>query len=145
MHRHKLLVGVLMSLGHFIVLLAVLGFWIAGGFLFEEMVTALGLIGPLFAGYTTVIFAYVIDHPEVITSPGEKISLTYRIMSLFVPLLFIGIVGGAVVLWAYKIAFTTFDQFKTLVGLLEGAFGVYVGQFIYSMFKKPQATVGAAG
>ncbi len=53
------------------------------------------------------------------------------------PALFVAVVAAAVIFWSYKIAFTNFDQFKVLVGLLEGAFGVYVGQFIYSMFKKP--------
>ena len=138
MHQHKLLVGLLMSAGHFLVLLMILGLWIAGGFLFDEMVTALGLIGPLFAGYTTVIFSYIREHPEAIQAPQERISWAYRATSLFLPILFVVIVGTAVVLWAYKIAFTTFDQFKILVGLLEGAFGVYVGQFIYSMFGKPR-------
>jgi hypothetical protein len=53
------------------------------------------------------------------------------------------VVGGSVVLWAYKKAFTQFEQFKVLVGILEGAFGVYVGQFIYSMF--PPASKNANG
>ncbi len=71
MHKHRLRVGLFISSAHFVVLLTILGFWVAGGFLFDEMVTALGLIGPLFAGYTTVIFAYLIDHPHVISSPEE--------------------------------------------------------------------------
>jgi MFS family permease len=133
MHAHKITIGMFLIVTHFGILLAVLGFWISGGFLFDEMVTALGLIGPLFAGYTTVIFSYITDQKRG-APPDEPVSIPYRAASFLVAFLFALVVGGSVVLWAYKKAFTEFEQFKVLVGMLEGAFGVYVGQFIYSMF-----------
>jgi len=133
MHAHKIALGMFLIITHFGILLAVLGFWICGGFLFDEMVTALGLIGPLFAGYSTVVFSYITDQKRG-PPPDEPVSVSYRVTSFLVAFLFALVVGGAVVLWAYKIAFAQFEQFKVLVGILEGAFGVYVGQFIYSMF-----------
>jgi hypothetical protein len=135
--KHKTQVGSFLVAGHFVILLSIILAWIDHGFLFEEMVTALGLIGPLFAGYTTVIFSHIIEHAQDVTNPAqESLSLVYRVASFVVPAIFILVVGGSVYMWANKIGFTDFEQFKILVGLLEGAFGVYVGQFIYAMFKK---------
>ena len=142
MERHKNQVGSFVVAGHFIILLSIIIAWVKHGFLFEEMVTALGLIGPLFAGYTTVIFSHIIEHaqdPKAQTN--EDLSFVYRAASFLVPAVFIAVVGASVYMWANKIGFTEFEQFKILVGLLEGAFGVYVGQFIYSMFKKPEKEV----
>ena len=135
MHAHKISLGIFLVVTHFGILLSIFAFWIKGGFLFDEMITALGLIAPLFAGYSTVIFAYITDHQRG-TPPPEPVTVSYRVTSFFVALMFAVVVGGAVVLWAYKIGFTDFEQFKIVVGLLEGLFGVYVGQFIYSMFPK---------
>jgi hypothetical protein len=135
MHAHKIGVGIFMIVTHFGILLSIFAFWISGGFLFDEMITALGLIAPLFAGYSTVIFSYIADHNKM-KPPSEPVTVSYRVVSFLVALLFAVVVGGAVVLWAFKIGFTDFEQFKIVVGLLEGMFGVYVGQFIYSMFPK---------
>jgi uncharacterized membrane protein len=137
MEKHRNQVGSFVVIGHFVILLSIIFAWIDHGFLFEEMVTELGLIGPLFAGYTTVIFSHIIEHAQDIkVQKQEYVSLSYRIASFAVPALFIAVVGACVYMWANKIGFTDFEQFKILVGLLEGGFGVYVGQFIYSMFKK---------
>jgi hypothetical protein len=144
MRKHKIAVGLFLSGSHFSILILILVFWSINGFLFDEMVTAIGLIGPLFAGYTSAIFAYIIDEAEAISTPDAPVSLPFRIASFAAPIIFVLTVGGAVVLWSFKIGFTDFEQFKILVGILEGAFGIYVGQFIYSMFKKPKRR-GAGG
>jgi hypothetical protein len=56
--KHKTQVGSFVVAGHFVILLSIILAWIDHGFLFEEMVTALGLIGPLFALHDGHIFAY---------------------------------------------------------------------------------------
>jgi hypothetical protein len=136
MHKHRIQLGIFMIISHFLILLEVIVLWMFHGFLFEEMTTSLGLIGPLFAGYTTVIIAYIIDHASVLKDDGSQVSVAFRAVSLMVPAMFVIVIASSAVLWAFKIGFTEFNQFKVLVGLIEGAFGVYVGQFIYAMFKK---------
>jgi len=140
MHKHRIKLGIFMIISHFLILIEVIVFWMLHGFLFEEMTTSLGLIGPLFAGYTTVIIAYIIDHASVLKDDGSEVSLAFRMVSFMVPAMFVLVVAISVALWAFKVGFTEFNQFKVLVGLLEGAFGVYVGQFIYAMFKKGAST-----
>ena len=51
-------------------------------------------------------------------------------------LVFGAVVESAIVLWAYRKGFSEFGQFTKLVTVLEGLFGVYAGQFIYSLFPK---------
>jgi hypothetical protein len=144
MHKHRIQLGLFMIISHFLILLEVIILWTFHGFLFEEMTTSLGLIGPLFAGYTTVIIAYIIDHASVLKDDGPRPSVAFRTVSFMIPALFVAVIASSVALWAFKVGFTEFSQFKVLVGLIEGAFGVYVGQFIYAMFKKPAdaTTVG---
>jgi hypothetical protein len=72
----------------------------------------------------------------VLKDEGPPLSMAFRVMSLAIPGLFVIVVFASIVLWAFKKGFTEFDQFKILVGLIEGGFGVYVGQFIYALFKK---------
>jgi len=49
------------------------------------------------------------------------------------------VVAVAVVLWAYKKAFTEFWQFEIVIAMVESVIGIYVGQFVYSIFKNPDA------
>jgi hypothetical protein len=139
MFDHRTKVGLFMIAGHFVIILLILTMWGVGGFLFEEMVTAVGLIGPLFAGYTTVIVTHVIENRDPTSEKQEPLTAAYRLLSVAIPAVFMMALVAAVLFWSYRIGFKSFDQFKILVGLLEGAFGIYVGQFIYSMFKKREA------
>src|SRR5215470_737511 len=97
MHAHKVRLGIFLVSIHFIVLLSVGVFWVAGGFLFDEMIAAVGLIAPLFAGYTTVIISYINDHKNT-EPPPEPVTHAYRISSLLIALLFGIVVEGAVTL-----------------------------------------------
>jgi len=46
MHKHKIAVGLSLVFTHFGIIILVFAFWIIGGFLFTEMVTAIGVIVP---------------------------------------------------------------------------------------------------
>jgi hypothetical protein len=140
MTKHTLNIAILIVASHFCILIEIIWLWLKSpkGFLFPEMVTAIGLIGPLFAGYTTVILNTVIKTGES-TIPAGTENIAYKSFSLAIPLTFSLVVAGAVYCWGFKIGFTDFEEFKILVGLIQGAFGVYVGLFIYSIFKKEGA------
>jgi hypothetical protein len=77
MHAHKIAVGFSLIVTHFGIIILVSAFWILGGFLFTEMVTAIGMIVPLFAGYTTIIFSYINEHRKV-APPREPVAAPYR-------------------------------------------------------------------
>lgn len=136
MHMLRTLTGSTMVVANFLLILGVFVLWLMGGFLFSEMVTTVGLITPLFAGYTTAILKYVIENRFRRSKQEESpVSLIFAVYSLGIPLLFALLVGGAIICWAYRYGFSEFEQFKISVCLIESAFGVYVGQFVYSMFK----------
>jgi hypothetical protein len=137
MTRHSAIVGLMIVLGHFSLLILVIALWLRypTGFLFGEMVTAIGIIGPLFAAYTTVIINVILRtrHERVEADRGNGFS---RGMSIALPILFAAIVGRIIWCWTFKIGFTDFEQFKVALGSIEGVFGLYVGQFIYGIFKQ---------
>jgi len=137
MQRQKIIVGLFMIGSHFFIILMVMVAWLAGGFLFTEMVTAVGLIAPLFAGYTTVIIGFINDNREALPRSDTEVTESYKVVSFALPALFAFVTGASVVMWALRIGFSEFDQFKILVGMIQGIFGVYVGQLIYGMFKRP--------
>jgi NADH:ubiquinone oxidoreductase subunit 6 (subunit J) len=134
-YRVKLLVGGFMIGSHFLLILLIAGLYIMRGIAFTEMTTTIGLIGPLFAGYTSVIFAFIIKNKNKLNSDGEHVNLPYAIASFFVPTVFVIALLFSVILKAWNIGFSDFENFKVMIGTIEGVFGIYVGQFVYSMFE----------
>jgi hypothetical protein len=138
----KLLVGGIMIAAHFLLMILIVSLYMVHGLAFTEMTTTIGLIGPLFAGYTSVIFAFVIKHKNRMDLGNERVNLAYAVTSSFVPIIFVVALFIAVICKAWNIGFSDFENFKVTIGVIQGAFGVYVGQFIYSMFEaaKPAGT-----
>ena len=134
-HKLRMAVGFFLVISHFGVLVLVFSLHFAGGFSFSEMTTTVGLIAPLFAGYTSVILAFIVKNKDKIEESNHKITASYAVMSFFLPLLFVCCLTSIVVMKSHSVGFANFDDFKVLLALIEGAFGVYVGQFIYSMFE----------
>ena len=134
-NANKIGVGLFMIASHFLAIVVLVLLTFIGGFSIDEMTTTIGFIGPLFAGYSSVIIAYIIKHKSD-TSYGEGIvNPVYALVSFAVPALFVLIIFSLIFLKAFNFGVTDFSIFKTIIGLVEGAFGLYVGQFIYSMFE----------
>src|ERR1700746_3212867 len=85
----KLVVGGLMIVAHFLLMIVIIGLYMVHGLAFTEMTTTIGLIGPLFAGYTSVIFAFVIKHKNRMDLGNERVNLAYAVASSFVPTIFV--------------------------------------------------------
>lgn len=128
-------VGIFIVCSHFFVIVLTFMFFFASGFDFDEMTTIIGLVSPLFAGYTTVIISYIIKNRRDVRLHSSTVNTPYIFLSFLTPSIFVLLVLLLVVLQAWDIGFNNFNQFKAALTLIEGAFSVYVGQFIYSMFK----------
>ena len=61
-HENKIAVAILMIASHFFLMISVIFVYFIGGLSLSEMTTVLGLIWPLFAGYTSVILSFVITN-----------------------------------------------------------------------------------
>lgn len=112
--------------------------WFAacGGFTFNQATTTLGLIGPLFVGYTSVIVSFYVRHrheSDHVDSP--TVNRGYTVLSWFFPVFLASLLLAAILGYVYGKGIEEFDNFVKAIGIIEGICGIYVGQFIYSMFE----------
>ncbi len=129
----------LFVVSHFLTLVLVGALYLKRGFTFEETTTTIAIIAPLFAGYTTLIVKHIIANrnrkSDPSTSPIQ--SGLFVFVSLFIPVVFICVIVSMVLVRAYNAGISDFEQFKILLGIVEGAFAVYVGLIINALFTTP--------
>jgi hypothetical protein len=131
----KTILGFLMIAGHMLIVCLVIGVFFAGGVSFEEMTTSIGIISPLFAGYTSAIVAFII-HEKIATADNTaQLRASFMALSSIFPILFFGCIAGMILMQCYHVGFANFEQFKTALAGMNGLFGVYVGQFMHSLFQ----------
>jgi hypothetical protein len=129
--------AVLFVVSHFITLILVGALYLQRGFTFDETLTTIAIITPLFAGYTTLIVKFIVANrsklPDPATDPLQ--SGLFVFLSLFIPILFILVIVAIVLARGFNAGITTFEQFKILLGVVEGAFAVYVGLILNALFE----------
>ena len=130
----KKAISVFVTLSHIMMFVTFIAFYSIRGFTFEEMTTCLALMGPVFSGFTTIIFKNVIQE-KYITRGGRRVSGLYVFHSFLLPGALVGLIFAAVFLKAFNQVFSSFEQFKLTLGLIEAAFAAYVGQFLSSLYK----------
>jgi hypothetical protein len=121
---------------HLLIILLVMILWGIHGFTFSEMTTTVAIIVPMFATYTTTIIRSIIATRTRAIASSVEVSKDYAFFSLLIPSIFVLCLFAATILKAFNIAFDSFDQFKIVIGLLEGIFGVYTGLFVTALFPK---------
>jgi len=131
--------GIFLVLAHFGILTLVVVLWLNEYYLKEQMTTAISIIAPFFATYTTAIIKYMISGKNQRGGRGRVLSEGFVFIGFLVPLLFVSFVASAVILKAYNIGLKDFEDFKIMLGTAETIFGVYVGQLIFSLFEQPKA------
>jgi predicted tellurium resistance membrane protein TerC len=131
----RVIIGIGLVAGHLITILTILGLYTLGGFAFDEMTTAVGLVSPMFVAYTSVIASYFARHRFRSASLGKIIEPAFVAMTMAAPALFIFVVLGATMMKAFNIAFASFDEYKTTILGIETVFGVYLGRFMPILFE----------
>lgn len=114
----------------------IMNLWQAGTFPLMEFLTLTGLIVPLFASYLAAIFKDITQRRHV-DSPLDKrlVSRSFQWSALL--LLFLYLVVLLVVIDLYgRGDLTEFTQLTTLIAAVEGGLGVYLGQIVFTLFKK---------
>jgi len=134
----KYTIGWFLVVLHIIVILLAIGFFIKGGFTFDQLTTLFAVIVPMFAGYTTAIVTFVVNNRFVEVDPSKLVNVTFVVMSFLFPSIFSVLIIGAVTLQAFSVTFENFEQFKHALILIEGLFAIYVGRFIYALFERIQ-------
>ena len=128
-------VGIFLILSNLVVVITALVFYFLGGFLFEEITTTVALIVPMFSVYTTAIVKSFIEHRRNISDKSHVVSGTYVFVVWLFPTSFTIYLVSLVVLKAFNIGFSSFEQFKAFLIASETIFGAYVGLVLGSMFR----------
>lgn len=129
------LIGIGLVVSHVAVLVVLMVLWAVGGFSFEEFTTAVVLISPLLAAYTTAIIRFFIQNRGTLTSGGDRVNLPYVCIALLLPFLFVALLLAAILMKAWNVGFASFEQFKIAVGVLQSALGVYVAQVLAPLYE----------
>lgn len=62
------------------------------------------------------------------------VNASYILISVLIPAVFVVLLETSIFLKAFNVAFSSFEQFKSLLAILEAIFGVYLGMVLSSMF-----------
>ena len=127
-------VGVFLILSHFITLFLVLMLTILDRFTKPELFTAVGLILPLFASYTTIIVHRFLSLTKEKPPDPKLVPFPRIFVALFIPSVFVLFVLAGIFWKAF--GSLDFDSFRTMLGVGETAFGIYIGMIVKSMFER---------
>lgn len=127
---------------HFSIILLIIGLHtIIGGFSFEQMTTTLALIIPMVGVYTPAIVKYFNNTKSMQHIKSKNVSRDYILLTRWVLGIYALALISIILLKSFNIAFSDFEQFKTMLGLIQTAFGVYVGMILSSMFEAETSKV----
>ena len=128
------MIGMFLILANLLVVSTTLIFFFLHGFLFEELTTTIALIVPMFSVYTTAVIKSIIANRAKRNDETPLVSGQYIFISWLFPVIFTVYLLSLVVLKAFNLAFSSFEQFKTMLVGSETIFGAYAGLVISSMF-----------
>jgi len=132
--------GVFLIVLHVCVLLSIVFLRFLGGFERQEFTTLMGVVTPMFSGYTSAIIAFIVRDRHVSVDTSDRVTGVYSGLLFALPTLLVVVVLTAMWLQAYKRAFENFEDFKTFVMTFESAFAVYVSVVIYALFEPKSLT-----
>jgi len=136
-------IGVSLVLAHLIVMGLLFVLFVLNGFTFDELTTAIAIISPMFAVYTTGIVRYIIDSRSLPKMEEGPVRGSFVFLSFLMAFLFTAALVSMVLLKAFNMAFSNFEQFKHSLTIIEIIFAVYVGQIVGSLFKEAYSGGGA--
>ena len=107
----------------------------SGGLSSEQAIGAITLITPLFAVYLGVMYKELAK-TKLKNSVGRPGSVPKSFRNLTFVTLFVYIAAIITVVTLKASGTFSYNQFQTMLTAVESGFGVYVGQIIFSLFKK---------
>lgn len=109
----------------------------------DELSTCLTLLGPTFAIYTAAVLRFISRREERRAS-GRRVSAPLAFISLAYPSFFLIATLAILFAKAFNYAFTSLEQFRVMLSVVQGAFGLFGAQIIASLFDLPQGKAGPA-
>jgi hypothetical protein len=143
-HAAKNRLGLFLIASHLAIVALLLGEFVAGGFSFKDMTTAVALVAPMFTAYTAVVVKYFIDNRAAERDRSARLSGPFVTLMFGVAALFVILVIAAILLFAANIGFSSFEQLKAVLAILEGAYGLYLGKVVEALFPRSPTAPAAA-
>lgn len=133
----KNLLGILIISTQVLAIALTLILWVFTGFTFDEMTTTIALIIPMLGVYIPPLYKYFYD--QRLSSPlssqyNRKLSVPYIFIVLAFPSFLILLLIASIMLKALNVAFSNFEQFKTMLAIIQSLFGAYAMQLITRLF-----------
>jgi hypothetical protein len=141
-HTTKNALGLFLIASHLLIVALLLGTFIAGGLSFRDMTTAVALVTPMFTAYTVVVIKYFVDNRTTARDRSAQLSGAFVAISFGVPAIFVTLVAASILLFAANVGFSSFEQLKSVLAILEGAYGLYLGKLVDALF--PHSPAAAA-
>ncbi len=98
------------------------------------MKTTVALIIPMFAIYTTAIVSLFVLPAKPSLEPAPPVQFRTVFVTVFFPVIFVVAIVAMILLKAYKIGFSTFEEFKDMLGIIETVFAVYLATVLRALF-----------
>jgi hypothetical protein len=141
-YRLKNTIAIFLIIGHLLSIILVVVLRIADGFLQDEMTTAIALLTPMFAVYTTAVIAHLIDTRHTIADTSPVVTGVFVFLATLLPFLFVLSIICLILLKGFNIAFSNFEEFKTILAIIGTMFALYLGAVIRSLYKSSVQEVG---
>ena len=132
-------VGLFVLALHVISVLLVIALFFMSGFTFEQMTTALAIIGPMFAGIATQIVTYFTKSRFVSADRSRPVTFEYRIITFGFPTIVGLLVWSSTIAQANAFAFSDFEQYKLALVAFEGVFAAYIARTMTALFGAERA------
>lgn len=132
----KYVVAILIAVMHLLVMLSIVLLKLLNGYSVQEFTTLLGIVAPMFSGYTTSVIAFIIKDRQRLKFESEPVTVVFAAFLFVIPVLFFLTIILLIWLKAYNIGFANFEDFKTVLLSIESIFGVFSGMLLYSLFQK---------
>jgi len=136
--RLRYSIGVSMICANLAILIGIVALYFLKGFDFDQFGTLIGIVLPMFSGYTTAIIAYFVKERTATEDASSPVTKTYAAITFVFPFIFVVIIAFAILMQAFNRIFSDFNQFRGFLTLIESAFATYLGMLIYSLFKEVQ-------
>ena len=129
-------VAFVIIVGHFVALFSLIGFWLLGGFAFQEFTTALAITMPLFANNVTLVVNYYLDN-QIQEHDDKLVSRLTSFIATIFPSGLIAMLVFAFALKAFNLGISNFEGFKGFIAIIETTFGVYAAIIAKKLFVTP--------
>ena len=121
-------------ISEFVLLILALSLRLSHGFDPSEFTTTIALISPVFVAHCSVAITHVISNRHKKPDHTVLVSGEFGVLSMVFWFVLVVLIGLAMVFKARNIGFSDFEEFKTVLLILEVILGSTVGKFVEALY-----------